>query len=124
MLFKGIRNKLASGLFSEESISDLIMYNLSGKYEIEKVTKIKERKIGADFIVNDRIAIQAKKQDKKGKFNIDYKDQYEILCKYCKENNMIGLYFLYTSKTIIIKTLDKKRITVKKFKNYADTCCK
>lgn len=124
MLFKGIRNKLASGLFSEESISDLIMYNLSGKYEIEKVTKIKERKIGADFIVNDRIAIQAKKQDKKGKFNIDYKDQYEILCKYCRENNMIGLYFLYTSKTIIIKTLDKKRITVKKFKNYADTCCK
>ena len=118
MFLKGVRNKIGNRFFTEESITDLILFNLSKLYEIEKVSKIKERTIGADFIINKKVAVQAKKIDRRGKFNIEYKDQYEVLCRYCEENNMIGLYFLYTEKRVIIKTLQKKQITFKKFRNY------
>lgn len=124
-LVRSMKPLINSVVFTEESITDMLVYKLTQKnIKVEKVSKNKERTCGYDFLIEGKIAIQAKKLHK-GKYSINYKDQYEVFCKYCKDNNLIGYYLFYnpTHKEVIncanINELDK----VLKFKNLVNEIC-
>lgn len=94
-LIRNIKVLINSPFFTEESVTDYILYRLAKRnVRVEKVSRRREALIGVDFIIEGKIAIQAKKL-RNGKYNINYKDQNKVFKKYCEDNNMIGFYLYY-----------------------------
>ena len=94
-LIRNLKTIINSPYFTEESISDYLLYRLKRRnINVEKISRRREAMIGCDFIIEGKIAIQAKKLIN-GKYNIEYKNQKEVFYKYCKDNDMIGYYLFY-----------------------------
>lgn len=88
---------------------------------VEKINKRREKNCGCDFIINNKIAVQAKML-RNGKYSIEYKDQRQIFINFCEVNNLIGYYLFYNKdcKQVVscaeIKNLDK-HLHIKQFIN-------
>jgi hypothetical protein len=80
---------------TEESITDYLLMKLEkNNIKVEKINRRQEKINGCDFIIEDKIAIQAKIL-RNGKYNIEYKSQKETFIKFCQKNNMTGYYLFY-----------------------------
>lgn len=95
-----VREFIKLNMFDEEGVTSYICHELTKKGNIIwKPTRHQERENGTDYVINNKIAVQAKRVVK-GRYKYKYKDQYEKFLKYVKENNLIGLYAFYSEKGI------------------------
>ena len=80
---------------TEETVTDYLLMKLEkNNIKVEKINRRREKECGCDFIINNKVAVQAKML-RNGKYNIEYKNQKETFISYCETNNLIGYYLFY-----------------------------
>lgn len=98
----------------EESITDILLLHLSEFCTVQKINKLIESKIGADFIINDNLVFQAKKSLK----GINYKNQRELLQQFCDDNSFFGFYIIYEEEKLSFLDLNLNEINIKTIDDY------